>query len=80
MSGPTTSNFSGGVRPFQRRTMLPNLVRVREAAMAVGVSPRTLRRRIEEGLLPAVRIKSRLYVKPEDLRAFVERHAEIAVD
>ncbi len=66
--------------PFQRTKALPQLVPVREAAVSIGVSPRTLRRRVEDGSLPAVRIKGRLYVKPEELRAFVERHLELAVD
>ncbi|SEO12469.1 helix-turn-helix domain-containing protein [Cryobacterium luteum] len=34
-----------------------------------GVS--TIRRHIKAGLIPAVKIKGRVYVKPEDLDAFV---------
>lgn len=62
---------------FLRRRDLPTLVPIREAASSIGVSARTLRRRIEDGSLLAHRIRGRLYVRPEELRAFVERHAEV---
>ena len=63
--------------PLSRRRDLPALVPIRAAASAIGVSARTLRRRVEDGSLPAHRIRGRLYVRPEELRAFVERHAEV---
>ena len=69
-----------GVAPFRRTAPLPALVPIRTAAASIGISPRTLRRRVADGSLQAVRIKDRLYVKPEELRAFVERHVEIVVD
>ena len=57
---------------FRRGPNLPHLVPLRDVANAIGLSTRTLRRRVEDGSLPAVRIKNRLYVKPEEVRAFVE--------
>lgn len=59
---------------------LPRLVTLREASIALGISPRTLRRRIRDGSLAARRIEGRLYLLPEDVRAFVERHREILIE
>lgn len=57
---------------------LSPLITVAQAASALGVSSRTVRRRVAKGLLPAHRITGRLYIKREDLRAFIECHREIS--
>ncbi|MBX6745217.1 MAG: helix-turn-helix domain-containing protein [Acetobacteraceae bacterium] len=63
-----------------RRVTLPQLITASAAAVALGVSARTIRRRIADGSLPACRIRGRLYLRPEELRAFVERHREVSDD
>ena len=59
------------------RAGMSGLLVLREVAKVLGVSVVTVRRRVRDGSLPAHRIKGRLYVKPEELRAYVERHAEV---
>lgn len=51
---------------------VPALLSVRTAAGLLGVSPRTLRRRIDEGALPAVREQDRIVVRADELRAYVD--------
>ncbi len=62
------------------RAGLTRLLALREVAAMLGISVVTARRRIHSGALPAHRIEGRLYVKPEELRAYVERHAEVPLD
>lgn len=66
--------------PRPPRSGLSDLMVLREVAKVLNVSVATVRRRIRDGSLPAHRIKGRLYVKPEELRACVERHAEVPVE
>ncbi|WP_198375342.1 helix-turn-helix domain-containing protein [Neoroseomonas rubea] len=56
---------------------MPQLLPLRQAASLLSRSARTVRRLIAAGDLPAVRIRGRLYVKRDELRAFIERHVEI---
>lgn len=49
----------------------PALVSLNAAAETLGVNPRTLRRRIADGSLPAYRVGRLVKVKPEDLQALV---------
>lgn len=60
--------------PFTHTKHVPQLIPIALAASAIGRSPRTLRRYILDGALPAVRLKGRLLVHVEELRAFVARH------
>ena len=60
-------------RPFLHRA-LPEMIPLREAGAALGRCARTLKRRIDDGELPAFCIRGRWFVTPEDLRAYVERH------
>jgi excisionase family DNA binding protein len=41
---------------------------LQEAAALVGVNPRTLRRRIAEGALPAYRVGRLVRIKPDDVQ------------
>jgi excisionase family DNA binding protein len=54
------------------------LVTPAEAAEALDVSERTLRRLVAEGQLPAVRVRGRLRVRPADLDRYVVEHLERA--
>ena len=54
-------------------TSQPLLLNVTQVAAMMGVSDRTIWRRIREGALPAVRLGGRVLVKREDLEAFVDR-------
>ncbi len=56
-------------RPGVQRRLLA----LSEAALMLGRSPRTLRRWIEAGTLPAHRLGGQLMVKPEDIAALIER-------
>lgn len=60
--------------PFRRPAPLPTLVPIERASEALGLSTRTLRRRIADGTLAACRINGRLYLRPEDIQAFIHRH------
>lgn len=62
------------------RSGFSGLLVLREVAKVLNVSVVTVRRRIRDGSLPALRIKGRLYVRPEELRAYVERHAEVPIE
>jgi excisionase family DNA binding protein len=57
-----------------RRAVLtvPALLGVGEVARLLGCSPRTVRRRIGEGTLPAVIEGGRLMIRGDELRAYVE--------
>jgi excisionase family DNA binding protein len=50
------------------------LIQITEAAAILGVSLVTVRRRVRDGSLPHIRIKGRLYFKPNELNAFIEAH------
>ena len=50
----------------------PELLTVVAAAGKLGVSPKTVRRRIAEGLLPAVSENGRIKVRADELGAYVE--------
>jgi excisionase family DNA binding protein len=51
----------------------PALLSVRTVAGLLDVSTRTVRRRIDEGALPAVVDHDRLMVRGDDYRAYVDR-------
>jgi predicted site-specific integrase-resolvase len=63
--------------------MLPLCLDVKAAAATVGVSTWTLRRWIDEGLLPTIKFPSvrypgernrRVLISADDLKAFVAKH------
>lgn len=63
--------------------MTPVCVGVKEAAAALGVCEKTIRRLIDDGVLPTVALPSvrypgergkRVLILVDDLRAFAERH------
>jgi excisionase family DNA binding protein len=51
-----------------------HLIQIKEAASILGVSAVTVRRRVRDGSLPHIRIRARLYFKPNELHAFIEAH------
>lgn len=51
---------------------VPRLLSVSAAARVLGVSPKTVRRRIAAGELPAVLENGRLKVRGDDLRAYID--------
>jgi excisionase family DNA binding protein len=56
----------------------PELMTVNEVAKALGRHPTTVRRRITDGAIPAIREGERVVVRADDLRAYVERLQRIA--
>ena len=56
-----------------RRTTPPRLMTIADAAEALAVSPRTVRRLIEEGTLTATRIRRQIRIHPADLRDYLVR-------
>ena len=57
-----------------RTTLRPPKLSVEDAAALEGVSPRTIRRRIADGSLPAVRLGPRLIrINPADLDRLAHR-------
>lgn len=51
---------------------VPLLMSVANAAAVLGCSPRTVRRRIAEGSLPAVTDHGRVVVRGDDLRKYID--------
>ncbi len=51
---------------------VPALLSIAKVAGLLGCSPRTVRRRIADGLLPAVIDHGHVYVRGDDLRAYVD--------
>lgn len=51
---------------------VPALLSVRTVAGILDVSPQTIRRRITEGVLPAVREQDRVMVRADELRGYIE--------
>jgi excisionase family DNA binding protein len=49
------------------RTRLPRLVTIADAAEALAVSPRTVRRLLDEGALRGTRIRGQIRIHPADL-------------
>jgi excisionase family DNA binding protein len=47
------------------------LLTLPEAAELLNVSTRTVRRQIDDGLLPTVRIGGAVRIRPDDLRSFI---------
>jgi excisionase family DNA binding protein len=55
------------------RLEVPALLSVQTTARILDVSPRTIRRRIAEGVLPAVREHDRTMIRADELRDYVDR-------
>jgi excisionase family DNA binding protein len=55
------------------RLEVPALLTVRTAAQLLDVSPRTIRRRIDDGELPAVREHDRTMIRADELRDYIDR-------
>ena len=53
--------------------MVPALLSVRTVGQLLDCSPRTVRRRIAEGSLPAVVDHGRILVRADELRQYVDR-------
>lgn len=53
-----------------RTADLETLLTVRQVAELENVSPKTIRRRIESGALPALRSGRLLRIRPQDLRSY----------
>jgi excisionase family DNA binding protein len=51
------------------------LLKLRDVANVLSISTVTVRRRVRDGSLPAVRIKGRLYFHPHEVKAFLAKHA-----
>lgn len=51
---------------------VPALLSVRTTAQLLDLSPRTVRRRIHDGTIPAVREHDRLAVRADDLRQYID--------
>lgn len=51
---------------------VPCLLSVRAVAAILGVSGQTVRRRIAEGSLPAVRDQDRVMVRADELRGYID--------
>lgn len=56
----------------RERASAPGLISVPAAAQMLGCSPRTVRRRIEDGSLPAVVEHGRTVLRTDELRAYVD--------
>lgn len=56
-----------------RRTRPPRLMTIADAAEALAVSPRTVRRLIDESALRATRIRRQIRVHPADLHDYLAR-------
>ena len=52
---------------------MSQLISLKAGAEMVGVNPRTLRRRIADGSLPAYRVGRLVKIKPEDLLQLARR-------
>lgn len=50
------------------------LLTLRQAAERLQVSMSTIRRRVDEGEIPVVRIGRNIRVRPEDLEEYIETH------
>lgn len=50
------------------------LLKLAEVAKMLGLSAVTVRRRVRDGSLPHLRIKSRLYFHPSEVHMFLEAH------
>ena len=55
------------------RLEVPALLSVSTAAQLLDVSPRTIRRRIDDGTLPAVRDHDRTMIRADELRDYIDR-------
>jgi len=55
------------------RLEVPALLSVRTASQLLDLSPRTIRRRIDEGELPAVREHDRTMIRADELRDYIDR-------
>lgn len=58
----------------RRSGQVPALLKLTDVAGLLRVSVVTVRRRIREGALAHLRIAGRIYVRPQDLEAFVAKH------
>jgi len=61
------------------RLEVPALLSVHTVAQLLDISPRTVRRRVDEGSLPAVRDGSRMVIRADELRDYVDRLERIGV-
>lgn len=58
---------------------VPALLSVKMTAQLLACSPQTVRRRIAEGALPAVRDRGRVVVRGDELRAYIDRLERVGV-
>ena len=55
------------------RAKLPRLLTIADAAEALAVSPRTIRRLIDEGAVRGTRIRKQIRIHPTDLDQYLMR-------
>lgn len=86
MSCPNSSKKFGSVAklpPTSGQTASVQALRVlklREVAKLLDISTVTVRRRVRDGSLAAVRVKGRLYFHPHEIKAFLMKNAEVLWD
>jgi excisionase family DNA binding protein len=56
-----------------RRSRLPRLMTIADAAEALAVSNRTVRRLIDEGALRAIKVRRQVRIHPADLDDYLTR-------
>ncbi len=60
--------------PNRDSVLRQRLLSVNEAAKYLGLSPWSLRKRLNQGILPVVRIGRRILFDLHDLEFFIEQH------
>ncbi len=78
MSNRLVRNFTKPSAPSGKATRLqvPTLVTLKAAAVILSVSDVTMRRRVRNGSISAVRVEGRIYFEREALQLFVAEHSE----
>lgn len=71
-SGDVHTAAAGILAPAAATYTVPRLLTIRTAAQLLGCSPRTVRRRIALGMIPAVREHGQVKLRGDDLAAYIE--------
>jgi excisionase family DNA binding protein len=71
---------AGNTTQMVGKPTTPQLLTVFQVADALNVSHWTVRRLLKNGVLPAVRIGSRVLVKASDLNSFIDQRTTTAAD
>ena len=78
-SAPATTAGFQSAEPQKPVSVFPALLTVNQAAAALGISPRTLRRLLAEGQLAHVRVGRLVRVSPLDLDAYISMNRSIVL-